>query len=422
MPEPLNIKKATAEIDELGMKNWLIKEFTISFREARKNKLNTFNEHSYDVNWIENILNLTEAVLENYYEPSSSISFVIFEPMIREIFAAPFVDRVVHHFLYRMQCGWWDRRFLPDSYSCREEKGTLYAIQRAQKMMQRVTNNYTEKAYIIKLDIRGYFMSLPRYKLFQRVKWGLNRQFSPYRNLPSAHELYKVCLFLWHQILFDDPVKKSRRRGPLDNWDVLPSEKSLYTRDYGLGIVIGNLTSQLVSNIYLDQLDRFIRFELGYKHYGRYVDDFFIMVEEKNYEKAKADIKLIDNFLTDKLQLTLHPKKRYAGSVYHGMPFLGARIYPHCLYPSNRLQQKFSYLLYKMKYSKDPIKNESLISYFGYFIHLNADKYVEKVFKGYGIGYDLYLESKRADRRSWDDIIYDIRCDLQGKPRPNLKL
>lgn len=419
MPQPLNIKQAAAEIDKIGLKNWLLKEFTISFKEARKNKLNTFNEHSYDVNWMENIIRLVDAVIENYYEPSSSISFIIFDPMIREIFAAPFVDRIIHHFLYRMQCGWWDRRFIPDSYSCREEKGTLYAIQRAQKMMQKVTNNYTEEAYIIKLDIKGYFMSLPRKKLYERVKWGIDHQFKPYQNISSAHELYKVCLFLWHQILLDDPVSKSRRRGPLRNWDVLPSEKSLYTRDYGFGIVIGNLTSQLTSNVYLDQLDRFIKFDLGYEYYGRYVDDFFIMVKKQDYNKAKKDIKVIEAFLKDELKLTLHPKKRFYGSVYHGMPFLGARVYPHCLYPSNRLQHKFNHVLWKMKYTKDPVNNESLISYFGYFVHLNADRYVEKVFKKYDIGYDLYLESKQKNRRSWDDIIYDIRCDLSGKPRPS---
>lgn len=421
MPEPLNIKKAAAEIDEIGMRNWLLKEMTRAFKEARKNKLNTFNEHGYDVNWSENIVKLVDAILENYYEPSSSISFVIFDPMIREIFAAPFVDRVTHHFLYNMQCGWWDRRFIPDSYSCREKKGTFYAIERAQKMMQKVTENYTKDAYIIKLDIKGYFMSLPRNKLFQRVKWGLKRQFAPYRDLPAAHELYKVCLFLWHQILFDDPVKKSRRRGPLSNWKYLPPEKSLYTRDYLLGIVIGNLTSQLVSNIFLDQLDRFVKFELGYKYYGRYVDDFFIMVPKEEYTRTKKDVKRIEAFLRDELRLTLHPKKRYYGRVSQGMPFLGARVYSHCLYPSNRLQQKFNYVLATMKYNeRSVIENETIISYFGYFKHLDADRFVEKIFKKYGVGYDLYLESKDdKHRRSWDDIIYDMRCDLHKKPRPN---
>ena len=212
--EPINLSEAIRPIELHGMRSWLIDTLTDSFRDARKNKLATFNEHKYDVNWPENIIHLADAALERYYAPSSSISFVIYEPMIREIFAAPFIDRVIHHFLYRMQAGWWDRRFLPDSYSCRVGKGTLYAVERVQKMMQRATSNYTKEAYVIKLDIRGYFMSLPRQKLLDRIKWGLDHQFAPYREVPAAHELYKLCYFLWRQILLDDPVKNTLHPSP----------------------------------------------------------------------------------------------------------------------------------------------------------------------------------------------------------------
>lgn len=407
MTGPINIPQIASDIDRLGLHSWLLIELTSSFREARKHKLKTFNEHSYDERWNENIEHLTNAILENYYQPSSSISFIIFDPMIREIFAAPFVDRVVHHFLYRMQYGWWDRRFITDSYSCREEKGTLYGIQRAQRMMQQVTNNFTEPARIIKLDISGYFMSLPRRKLFKRIKWGLQRQFGPYLDLPSARELYKICLFLWHQVIFDDPVRKSRRRGSISDWDVLPPEKSLYTRDYGYGIVIGNLTSQLVSNIYLDQLDRFIKYELGYKYYGRYVDDFFIMVPESQYKKAKKDVRRIEKFLKDKLELRLHIKKRYYSSVYQGMSFIGARVYPHCLYPSNRLQKKFDQTIYRFKRERG--KEESMISYFGFLVHLDAKEYVKKTFERHKLDYNIYLESLSDNRRSWHELLDDLR-------------
>ncbi len=415
MTDLLDIKKSAKEIDIIGMRKWLIREFTISFCEARKNKLHTFNEHAYDVNWSENIVHLVDAVLERYYRPSSSISFVIFEPMIREIFAAPFTDRIIHHFLYRMQYVWWDNRFIPDSYSCRENKGTLYAIKRAKRMMQQATNNFTAEAYIIKLDIRGYFMSLPRSKLYARIKWGLEHQFGPYFNQSSAFELYKICLFLWHQIIFDDPVKKSRRRGRIRDWNCLPPEKSLYARAPGIGIVIGNLTSQLVSNIFLDQLDRFIRYDLGYKYYGRYVDDFFIIVPAAKYDQAKSDVAKIESFLHDELGLTLHSKKRYYGSVYNGMSFLGARIYPHCLYPSNRLQKHFERAIHLLKYNRT--SDETIISYFGFFVHLDADNYIKKVFSKHHIGYDLYLETKKPNHRPWEDVIYDMKCDLHNHPR-----
>lgn len=421
----VNLEALAKDIRQMGLRNWLIKEFTLSFKEARKHKRHTFNEHSYDTNWTENIIHLVDAVLEHYYKPSASIAFVIFEPMIREIFAAPFADRIIHHFLYRMQYGWWDRRFIQDSYSCREGKGTLYGVQRIQRMMRQATENYTKVAYIIKLDIRGYFMSLPRYLILARVRWGLKRQFNPYFHIPEVVELYKICDFLWKQVLLDDPAVKARRRGKLSDWKYLPPEKSLFSQLVNIGIVIGNLTSQLVSNIYLDQLDRFIKYTLGYKYYGRYVDDFIIIVTEDQYEQAKKDIKKIEEFLKG-LGLILHKKKRYCNSVYKGVSFLGARIYPHCLYPSNRLQQHFLHMLYKMKHGE--VSNDTIISYFGFFANLNAKNFIKKSFTKFNIGYDLYEEiaqRKKGDKehkpRSWDDIIYDMRCDIHGRPRPTHK-
>lgn len=405
-----NLPEIINYIDQHGLRVWLIQALARAFREARKNKLTTFNEHAYDVHWMENIIHLADAILERYYEPSASISFVIYDPMVREIFAAPFTDRVVHHFLYQMQGGWWDRRFIHDSYSCREGKGTLYGIRRAQKMMCQVTDNFTRPAYVIKLDIRGYFMSLPRAKIYERVRWGLERQFSPYFEHSAAYEVYRICDFLWRKVLYDNPIQKSRRRGPLSDWDSdnLPPEKSLYTQPPGRGIVIGNLTSQLVSNIYLDQLDRFVKFHIGYKYYGRYVDDFFIMVPAADYKRAKRDVKRIEAYLADDLLIKMHPRKRYFQSVYKGLPFLGARIYPHCLYPSNRLQKKFQHTLYELKYGQ--VSDETVISYLGFFRHLNADKYVRRMFERYELDFSLYQEIQSPKRtRPVPEIIAELR-------------
>ena len=406
--QPVCLDDIIKYIEFHGLRGWLIKALASSFREARKNKLKTFNEHRYDTNWFENIIHLADAVLERYYQPSSSISFVVYEPMIREIFAAPFVDRVIHHFLYQMQAGWWYRRLIPDAYSCRIGKGTLYAVQRVQRMMQLASHNFTEEAFVMKIDISGYFMSLPREKLLARVKWGLDHQFARYMNNSAGRELYKLCYFLWHQILLDDPVSKSHRRGTEYDWKVLPPEKSLYTRPPGRGIVIGNLTSQLVSNIYLDQLDRFMKFDLGYDYYGRYVDDIIRIVNVRDYERAKADNKVIENYLKDELELTMHPKKRYCQSIYKGVPFLGARIYPHCLYPSNRIQAKFKRAL--AKFSTGEIKDETLASYLGFLEHLDADKYVKYMFEKYGYDFKLYQEFKdKKHRRNVRQILDDLR-------------
>lgn len=382
--EAINVKDKISEVYKEGVRYWLLKELIVAFQEARKGKLKTCDEHSFEQHWLENLVNLRDSILEYRYEPSASVAFVIFEPMVREIFAAPFRDRVVHHFLYNMQAGWWDRRFLYDAYSCRVGKGTLFGVQRAQRFMQKATDNYTRKAYIVKLDIRGYFMSLPREKLYERVSWGLKRQFADALNDRMGYQIYKICDFLWRKVLFDDPASKAWRRGVRSNWrpDVLPPEKSLFSQPPGQGIVIGNLTSQLVSNIYLDQLDRFIFYDLGYKNYGRYVDDFFIMVPEEEYEKLKTDIPMIEYFLKTELGLTLHKKKRYYQEVNKGMGFLGARVYPHCLYPSDRLQKKFRKAAMEFVYGYKDV--ESIVSYLGIMLHMDSRKIEKEVFSKYG--------------------------------------
>lgn len=387
--EPIDLKSEIEKVYRGGIRQWLLLELTRAFQEARKGKLKTCDEHSFEEHWIENLVNLRDSILENRYRPSASVAFVIFDPMVREIFAAPFRNRVVHHFLYNMQAGWWDRRFIYDSYSCRVGKGTLFGVRRAQRFMQKVTENYTKKAYIVKLDIRGYFMSLPREKLYERVSWGLKQQFKDVISNRMGYQIYKICDFLWRRILFDDPASKAWRRGPMANWNpkILPSEKSLFSQPPGQGIVIGNLTSQLVSNIYLDQLDRYIFYELGYKNYGRYVDDFFIMVSEKEYEKLKMDIPRIEYFLKSELGLTLHARKRYCQEVKKGMSFLGARVYPHCLYPSDRLQKRFDHAAKELMYG---YKNtESIISYLGIMLHLDSKNLEQKIFEKYGWRLDL---------------------------------
>lgn len=382
--EPADIGLLARRMAELGPKRWLLEQLAIAFVEARKGKIKTYDEHAFEINWMENIVKLADAILERRYKPGASVTFVIHDPMVREIFAAPFRDRVVHHFLYNMQAGWWDRRFIYNSYSCRVGKGTLFGMKQAQKMMWQVTDGCAKKAMVLKMDIRGYFMSLPRKKLYEKVKLGLDQQFKGYRNDRAARQIYKICKFLWGQVLMDDPVGKARRRGRLSDWnpEILPLEKSLFCQPEGQGIVIGNLTSQLVSNIYLDALDRYVTYTLGYKYYGRYVDDFFIMVPERQYEKAKRDLEKIERFLKEELGLKLHPKKRYMQSVYKGMSFLGARVYPRCLYPSDRLQSKFKEKAYLLACGYGEV--ESVVSYLGIMVHLDGEKMIRRTFDALG--------------------------------------
>lgn len=418
---PFDVATAVQKIRKIGFRSWLIHELTAAFYEARKHKIKTFNEHAFEVNWQENIARLADAVINRTYAPSGSVSFIIYEPMVREIFAAPFVDRVIHHFLYNVCAYWWDCHLIYDSYSCRVGKGTLFGIRRIQHMMRQATVNGTEKAYIIKNDIKGYFMSLPRKEVCEHMQWGLRQQFSGKLSTAETRQIYDLCKFLWQQILLDDPIRKSHRRGPLSNWDDLPPEKSLYNRDPGDGLVIGNQTSQLASNSYLDQLDRYVKYELGYRWYGRYVDDFVRIIKESDLKKALGDTHLIRDFLMYELRLTLHPKKYYVQPVDKGVTFLGARIYPHCLIPSNRLQGKFNQAVRNFVATKGANQdvNDTFISYLGLLKHLDAEPFVHKIFDRYSLDFKLYLESKASDRRSFDDIIVTLASEL-NKPNTDL--
>ncbi|MDO4741977.1 MAG: RNA-directed DNA polymerase [Candidatus Saccharibacteria bacterium] len=379
-----DLEEKIRQAKEIGVRGWLLKELNKAFMDARKGKLKTYDQHAFEQNLMANLVRLRDSILEFRYEPSPSVAFVIFKPMVREIFAAPFRDRVIHHFLFNMQAKWWDKRLIYDSYSCRTGKGTLFGIRRAQTFMRRASQNCTRNAYVMQFDIKGYFMSLPREKLYEAVKWGLDQQFMKYEGDGVAHQIYLFCEFLWRKIIFDDPARKAHRRGPIANWEpyILPPEKSLFTQPPGRGIVIGNLTSQLISNIYLDRLDRYIKFTLGYEYYGRYVDDFFIMVPEEEYAGLKKDARKIKDFLESELDLKLHEKKRYVQNVNKGMFFLGARIYPYCLYPSDRLQHNFRRAVTEFSYNYREL--ETIISYLGIMKHLDADRFIDEVFEEMG--------------------------------------
>ena len=352
-----------------------------AYNDASRRKYGTYDQGVFAVNPMENINQLADDLIYQRYVPNRGIAFVIKKPVIREIFAAPFRDRVVHHLLFNLVADWWDRRFIIDSYSCRINKGTDFGVQRLQHHIRSVSENGKKKAYIIKLDIKSYFMSLPRKKLYERVVWGLKQQ---YVDDPNMLNFLK---YVWRQIIFDDPTKDVKRRGPRYLWNLLPYYKSLFNQSPGIGIVIGNLTSQLLSNIYLDQLDRFIQFELGYEHYGRYVDDFYIVVSEAEFEQAKRDIAVIEKFLKEELCLTLHPKKRYIQEVHKGVEFLGKVVYPDIIVASKRFCKQ--YLTAAREIVGGIRSPDSLISYLGYGKHYNFNQINTRVFNI--VGWDPYL-------------------------------
>ncbi|MDO4967727.1 MAG: RNA-directed DNA polymerase [Candidatus Saccharibacteria bacterium] len=359
---------------------WLLRELFYAYLDARKNKRSTSDEHNFELNYMENLMTLRDDIMNHRYKPGRGIAFITYDPVMREIFAAPFRDRVVHHFIYNQVAEWWDRHFIYDSYSCRKDKGTFFAIDRLRHHVNSVSRHGTKEAYVIKLDIQGYFMSLQRKAIFERACWGLDQQFKG-EALEWKRNLIK---YLWREIIFDDPTAEVRRRGSVHEWDGLPDNKSLFCQPPGQGIVIGNLSSQLLSNIYLDLLDRYVTIELGYKHYGRYVDDFYIVVSGEEYKKALEDLKKIDEFLK-RIGLILHPKKRYIQEVKKGVPFMGVVVYPNSIVPGKRLKRNFYKGLYKFGIGYNSV--ESITSHLGHMKHIDGKKFTKKMFDKFGNEY-----------------------------------
>ena len=375
----------------MAFKDFLLAELIEAYHKARiGGKRKTKNEHNFELNELENITNLRDTIIARAYKPHRGVAFIVEDPVRREIFAASFSDRIVHHFLYKYTSEWWEPRFWKGSYSCRKEKGTLYGAKDLQKHMCYVAKTTGEQAIIIKRDIRGYFMSLNHQKLYQRIIWGLNQQF------PSGGELYKILKYLWKITIFDDPKENVIIRGKRTDWNELPPDKSLFTQPKGRGLVIGNLTSQLASNIYLDQLDRYIVHTLKYKHYGRYVDDFYIVVPKSKLKTVLKDMTKVETYLKF-INLTLHPKKKTETPAKYGVEFLGYKVYPDYILPSKRLRRNFAKTVYKLATTGHG-KLESISSYDGHFSHINSHKYIKKIYGSVGWDYP-YPKLKKGGPR-----------------------
>lgn len=337
---------------------------------ARRGKRKTVDEHKFEVFLEENLKQLADDIIHRRWKPSRSKAFVTHTPVDREIFAAQFNDRIVHHLLYAIVAPWWDKRFIYDSYSCRVGKGTDFGAERMQIFMRKASSNCKRKAYVLKGDISGYFMSLNRQTLYNKVMWGLKKQF------PERGFLYKLCEYLWREVIFDDPCLGARIVGRKKDWVVLPYNKSLFHQPPGQGIVIGNLTSQLLSNIMLNDFDWYVKRKLGFNFYGRYVDDFFIVVSAEEYARAKQ---AFDEEIPARLKeegLLMHPKKVYIQEVTKGCPFLGKMVRPFVLMPGKRYLKNMNKAF--KGYVKGDVSLETVQSYIGMSHHMAAFSAMDK--------------------------------------------
>ena len=253
---------------------------------------------------------------------------------MREIFAADFTDRVIHHLIYRFIYPIIDEKLIYDTYSCRVGKGTLFGINRAKGFMRSCSQDFTKDTYFLKLDIEAYFMNMNHDILFEKVLSML-----PQNKINFLGISRETLIYLIRQTIFNNVTENSRIKGNKSDWLGLPPSKSLFNYPNNTGLPIGNLTSQVFGNVYMNDFDYFVKKELKLSYYGRYVDDMIFFHNENSF--LESIIPQLSNFLLSHLKLKVHPNKIVLKNITEGIPFLGQIIKPHRIYVGNRTKNNF---------------------------------------------------------------------------------
>lgn len=343
LPESLQIREVFFSVHMTITSDALMADIIAAYHDARTNKRGTSSQLSFEIRLEDNLVELHQAILERTYLPSPCMCFMTRDPVLREIFASPFRDRVVHHLLFNYLEPMLEPLFIYDSYSCRIGKGTLGGIRRCEHHIRSCSMNWKRPAYVLQLDVRGYFMNIKKEILYRTLCEDIQSRknaISPLSHRPWKDSVdYELVDFLIRSILFRDPTRDCLVIGDSSEWKDLPAEKSLFNTPADTGLPIGDLTSQLFSNVYLNQLDQYVKRELRCGHYGRYVDDFYIVHWDRDY--LFGLIGKIATFLEKNLAITLHPKKVRISSADMGIKFLGAVIKPYSTCVSSRTIKSF---------------------------------------------------------------------------------
>lgn len=322
----------------------------IAFDEFKRGKRKKEDVMSFERNLELNIFELSQQLFSKSYQHHTYATFTIWDPKYRIISKAEVRDRVVHHVLYNYLYSIFDKTFIFHSYSSRLTKGTHIGVKNFHKKTRKVSENFSKPCYALKCDIKKFFASINHSILMSLLKkkvvdpdilWLINNVIQSYSNTPNT------------------------------------------------GLPLGNVTSQLFANVYLNQLDRFIKHDLHIKYYFRYADDFVILNQSKDYLKKLID--LIDEFLQTELKLRLHPQKVFIRKLKQGIDFLGYVCLPHCrtirTKTKRRMFKKFDQRQNEMFAGERTSEsfNQTLQSYLGLLKHANSRGLVRKLEKLAGI-------------------------------------
>jgi len=287
----------------------------------------------------DNILQLHEELANFSYVHGDYKGFNISDPKPRNIHKATVRDRVLHHAIYRKLYPFFEKVFIIDSHSCQIGKGTHRAALRFNKFYLQVSKNNRRTVWVLKCDIQKFFASID-HKILLEILGGY---------IPDKNTIWLL------------------------EWVV----KSFYFSAENQGLPLGNLTSQLFCNVYMNEFDQFVKHKLKTKHYIRYADDF-IFLSENRYELLSLVPKIAE-FLNKRLKLFLHPDKIFIKTLASGVDFLGWVTFPHHRVLRNVTKNRMFRGL-----KKHP-KNPTLQSYLGLLRHGNAFKLRREVLNLYGL-------------------------------------
>lgn len=376
-----------------------LKQIYQAYRDCRKNKSNRPDALMFESNQEENLIRLVAALNDRSYRPATSVCFYVEKPKGREIFAADFADRIVHHLIYNLLAPVWEKIFIDQSFACRPEKGTHQGARVLQSYVRKISSSGKKRAYYLKMDISNFFMSINKEILYRMLCKKCRDE--------DLKWLLKVIIF--HDPTADYELRSSKRRQAK-----IPRQKSLFNALENCGLPIGNLTSQFFANVYLNALDQFVMHVLKCRFYVRYVDDFILLAPSA--EQLLLWQQQIAQFLAEQLQLELNPVVTKIDSVFNGVDFVGFIVRPFYKLCRRRVignikpkLQRFCDMLVhedqeKIIWHYDTEILDKLLatinSYLGHFGHAQTRKIIIKIFAKFSfVNHYFFLYFRRAIRK-----------------------
>lgn len=334
-----------------------------AYYDCRRNKRKTASALVYEMDYESKLIALRDRINTRTYAPGKSICFVVTRPRYREVFAASFEDRIVHHYIALRLEPLFEQAFCPYTYNCRKGKGQLYGTNMLRQQIIECSDNYTTDCYIMKLDLRGFFMSIDKCILADLIDRFVEEKYTG----EDKDDLRQLCRI----VILHEPEKNCERHSPASYWNYLPANKSLFTNGEGKGVAIGNLFAQLFANFLLNSLDWMIE-DLGIKYHGRYVDDFYMIHPDKTV--LLSAVPKIREKLSE-LGLELNERKFYLQHYTKGVEFTGSIVKPNRVYTCNRTITNFIAAVRRLNKAKDLRQAEhavnSINSYLGLLRHNN---------------------------------------------------